>query len=122
MINVNINIEKASKLYIETESEESQIFSHLKFAILGLGDSNYKTFMGWPRIVHSAFINLGAKLFSYFGKADEGFGLELVVEPWIENFWKTLPEAVESAKASPTEAPVSENHEEKKTDWGFWTK
>ena len=54
--------------------------------------------MGCPRFVHSAFINLGAKLFSYFGKADEGTGLELVIEPWIEDFWKALPTAVESAK------------------------
>ena len=65
-------------------------FAHLAYALLGLGDSNYTTFCGFPRSVDKQFKKLGAKQIYGSGWADDGVGLENVVDPWIENLWEAL--------------------------------
>uniref|UniRef100_H2YB52 Methionine synthase reductase n=1 Tax=Ciona savignyi TaxID=51511 RepID=H2YB52_CIOSA len=64
--------------------------SHLKYALLGLGDSNYSTFCGGPKKLERVLINLGAKQIHHSGFADDGTDMELVVEPWLEELWPAL--------------------------------
>lgn len=79
-----------------SRSPKDKIFSHLPYTILGLGDSDYQSFHKCPKDVQTAFECLGAKLFNYFGKADEATGLESEVEPWKKRFWQELPKVIEA--------------------------
>jgi methionine synthase reductase len=63
---------------------------HLSYTILGLGDSNYSQFCNGPKDIHKKLLLLGAKTFYEPGWADDGVGLEIVVEPWIEKIWTLL--------------------------------
>ena len=65
-------------------------FAHLKYTILGLGDTNYSQFCNGPKTLHDRMKQLGANTFYDPDWADDGVGLELVVEPWIENLWQPL--------------------------------
>ena len=86
---------KQAKVAKASKDVKDMIFSHLNFTILGLGDSDYKSFHKWPKDVHNSFEALGAKLFHYFAKADEAVGLELEIEPWQKRFWPELKKMVE---------------------------
>jgi len=66
---------------------------HLEFTVLGLGDTNYSQFCNAPKTLFSRLTKLGAKVFYDPGWADDGTGLEVVVEPWIEGLWDSLPKA-----------------------------
>lgn len=96
-------LSKNARLAKENAEDSYKIFSHLKYTILGLGDSDYSSLHKCPKHVNTCFETLGAKLFHYFGKADEAIGLELEVEPWIKYFWKALPKVVEEVKAEQLE-------------------
>ncbi|XP_072365087.1 methionine synthase reductase isoform X3 [Scyliorhinus torazame] len=65
-------------------------FSHIKYAVLALGDSNYCSFANGGKIIDERLQQLGAEHFYATGYADDGIGLELVVEPWIEGLWDAL--------------------------------
>mmetsp|Transcript_3911 Transcript_3911/g.7507 ORF Transcript_3911/g.7507 Transcript_3911/m.7507 type:complete len:616 (-) Transcript_3911:1893-3740(-) len=62
----------------------------LRYALLGLGDTNYENFCNGPIRLDKALRSAGATRFYDFGKADDGVGLELVVEPWIDRLWTAL--------------------------------
>ena len=49
-------------------------FKHLKFTILGLGDSNYSQFCNGPKTLHGRLKQLGAETFYEPGWADDGVG------------------------------------------------
>ncbi|XP_077996857.1 methionine synthase reductase-like [Glandiceps talaboti] len=63
---------------------------HLKFTVLALGDSNYTNFCNNGKNFDRRFEQLGATRFYPSGFADDGVGLEIVVEPWIEGLWAAL--------------------------------
>ena len=65
----------------------SDHLSYLEFALLGLGDTNYNQFCNAPKALYRRLSELGAKPFHPAGWADDGTGLEEVVEPWIEGLW-----------------------------------
>ncbi|XP_078093544.1 methionine synthase reductase [Mustelus asterias] len=65
-------------------------YSHIKYAVLALGDSSYSSFANGGKIIDKRFQQLGAKHFYATGYADDAVGLELVVEPWIEGLWDAL--------------------------------
>uniref|UniRef100_H3AFP6 Methionine synthase reductase n=1 Tax=Latimeria chalumnae TaxID=7897 RepID=H3AFP6_LATCH len=67
--------------------------AHLQYAILALGDSNYENFCGSGKTIDQRLQELGAQHFYATGHADDGVGLELVVEPWIEGLWHALKKA-----------------------------
>uniref|UniRef100_A0A0N5ANG9 Methionine synthase reductase n=1 Tax=Syphacia muris TaxID=451379 RepID=A0A0N5ANG9_9BILA len=54
------------------------------YAILGLGDSNYNSYQAIPNLLNKHFQRLGAHKFFRTGAADDQAGLELVVEPWLD--------------------------------------
>ncbi|KAJ3327767.1 hypothetical protein HDU76_011166 [Blyttiomyces sp. JEL0837] len=62
-----------------------------KYAILGLGDTNYTNFCQTAKRLDRKLAELGAEPFLAKGMADDGTGLEQVVDPWIESLWKILP-------------------------------
>ncbi|XP_078394858.1 methionine synthase reductase isoform X1 [Cetorhinus maximus] len=65
-------------------------YSHIKYAVLALGDSNYCLFANGGKIIDQRLQQLGAEHFYATGYADDGVGLELVVEPWIQGLWDAL--------------------------------
>lgn len=99
--------ENAERLWrkIKKRSLPLDHLAHIQFTILGLGDSNYTQFCNGPKTLHSRFLDLGAQSFYEPDWADDGVGLELVVEPWIENLWSAL-EKVLNITAKPVQSSV----------------
>ncbi|RCN28050.1 flavodoxin, partial [Ancylostoma caninum] len=75
---------------IMRKSLERNFLEGLDYALLGLGDSNYSTFQGVPKKIDAQLEYLGATRIIETGHADDQVGLELVVEPWIEELFKAL--------------------------------
>lgn len=71
--------------FIKSKSLEENFFKNFEYALLGLGDSNYSKFMHIPRIIEINLTRLGAVAFVKKGEADDAYGLEDFVEPWIDN-------------------------------------
>ncbi|XP_048371524.1 methionine synthase reductase [Sphaerodactylus townsendi] len=65
-------------------------FSHLRYGLLGLGDSEYTFFCNGGKLLDKRFQELGAQRFYETGLADDAVGLELVVDPWITGLWAAL--------------------------------
>ncbi|KAJ7338354.1 hypothetical protein JRQ81_011345 [Phrynocephalus forsythii] len=76
-------------------------FSHLRYGLLGLGDSEYTFFCNGGKIVDRRLQQLGAQRFCEMGLADDAVGLELVVEPWIAGLWVALDQEFASRKEDP---------------------
>lgn len=75
--------------------------SHLRFGLLGLGDSNYSAFCQGPKVIYQALVNKGALPILAPGWADDGVGLEVVVEPWIDQLWEAASKLTPTASTSP---------------------
>ncbi|CAG0884753.1 unnamed protein product [Darwinula stevensoni] len=63
---------------------------HLRYALLALGDSNYTSFCNCGKMIEKQLRVLGAEPLCPPGWADDAVGLEIAVEPWIENLWPAL--------------------------------
>eukprot|EP01084_Bolivina_argentea_P048709 89714_1 len=67
------------------QMKDAQGVTHIakiNYAILGLGDSNYSQFNAAAKKLDTVFSVCGANKFYHTGYADDGVGLEDVVEPW----------------------------------------
>ena len=87
--------------------------SGLRFAILGLGDSNYDDFQGNPKQLSRLLLAAGASEVYPRGEADDALGLEDFVEPWKAGLWPVLspilrPAALETPLGSSSSPPVPE--------------
>ncbi|KAJ2493062.1 hypothetical protein IWW37_000889 [Coemansia sp. RSA 2050] len=82
-----------------------QAYSHLRYAILGLGDTNYSNFCNTAQRLDKQLLDAGATAFYPKGLADDGTGLEEVVEAWIEGLWPALARV---AQCAPSEAADKE--------------
>ena len=67
-----------------------QLLKGIKYTCLGLGDSNYTSFMAMPLRFKKGFDDLGAERFYECREVDEVDGLEDLVEEWIEGLWEPL--------------------------------
>ncbi|KAB1281636.1 Methionine synthase reductase [Camelus dromedarius] len=81
---------------IQDRSLPADFFAHLRYGLLGLGDSEYTYFCNGGKIIDKRLQELGAQRFYDTGHADDcvgvvlDLGLELVVEPWIDGLWAAL--------------------------------
>ncbi|XP_061569427.1 methionine synthase reductase isoform X2 [Cololabis saira] len=83
-------------------------YKHLCYALLALGDTNYVNFCNCGKTIERRLKELGATQFYPTGYADDGVGLEVVVDPWLEGLWKAIKEA-SSKMASDSTARLKEN-------------
>ncbi|KAI9554070.1 hypothetical protein GHT06_019342 [Daphnia sinensis] len=93
---------------IRSKNLDNDYLCHLEYALLGLGDTNYTTFLGYPKSVEKQLQKLGAKQFYKSGWADDAVGLEIVVDPWIENLWPALENQVLNPHTLPDTIPASD--------------
>ncbi|XP_059182634.1 methionine synthase reductase isoform X2 [Centropristis striata] len=77
-------------------------YKHLCYALLALGDTNYANFCNCGKTIERRLQELGAKQFYATGYADDGVGLEVVLDPWIEGLWAAIKEALSKMSADRT--------------------
>ncbi|KAI0564449.1 Methionine synthase reductase MTRR [Gracilaria domingensis] len=75
----------------------------LRYGVLALGDTNYENFCNTGKRIDNAMTKLGAERFLKRGEADDGVGLEVVVEPWLKNMWSTLEEISVQLREAPSD-------------------
>ena len=91
---------------IRSKDLKEDALQHIEYALLGLGDTNYTTYLGFPKNVEKQLSKLGAVPFYKSGWADDAVGLEIIVDPWIENLWSALENRKNaSTKMLPTPLP-----------------
>lgn len=70
--------------------KEPTLLAGVPYTVLGLGDTNYENFCQAAKKVDVSLAKLGAERFYKRGQADDGTGLEEVVEPWLDGLWPAL--------------------------------
>lgn len=83
---------------IQDKTLPGDFFAHLRYGLLGLGDSEYTYFCNGGKVIDKRLQELGAQHFYDTGHADDCVGLELVVEPWIDGLWAALTKHFVSSK------------------------
>lgn len=78
-------------------SKEKGRLTGLNFTVLALGDTNYENFCKTGKRVDTSLAKLGANRFFARGDADDGIGLEIVVEPWLKRLWGAFEEIFPSS-------------------------
>ncbi|KAM5259890.1 methionine synthase reductase isoform 1-T2 [Hipposideros larvatus] len=82
---------------IQDRTLPGDFFAHLRYGLLGLGDSEYTYFCNGGKVIDKRLEELGARRFYDTGHADDCVGLELVVEPWVDGLWAALAKHFESS-------------------------
>ncbi|TRY83851.1 hypothetical protein DNTS_006196, partial [Danionella cerebrum] len=85
---------------IKNKSLPCNCMSHLYYALLALGDTNYANFCNGGKTIDTRLQQLGAKHFYATGHADDGTGLEVVVEPWVDGLWEALQNTLSNMSSS----------------------
>ena len=91
---------------LRPKSLEADYLAHIRYTILGLGDTNYNQFCNAPKALHRRLTELGARTFYPPDWADDGTSLEIVVEPWLENLWEAVVKISDNSKAVIMEKPA----------------
>ncbi|KAJ2709012.1 hypothetical protein H4R19_004464, partial [Coemansia spiralis] len=84
-------------------------YAHLRFAILGLGDTNYSNFCNTAQRLDKQLLAAGATAFYPKGLADDGTGLEEVVEPWIAGLWPALARVAHRSTKDATQKSTTDS-------------
>ncbi|XP_077480322.1 methionine synthase reductase [Stigmatopora argus] len=80
--------------HLKKQNLSSDHFKNLHYALLALGDSNYENFCNCGKTIERRLQELGGQQFYASGYADDGVGLEVVVDPWLEGLWKAVKAAL----------------------------
>jgi sulfite reductase alpha subunit-like flavoprotein len=88
---------------------ETLPLKHIAFAVLGLGDTNYDLFCESGKIVDRKLAECGGERVRALGMADEGTGLEDVVDPWVQDIVPVLASACSPADECVQEEKKSED-------------
>ncbi|XP_071075805.1 methionine synthase reductase isoform X2 [Desmodus rotundus] len=85
---------------IQDKTLPVDFFAHLRYGLLGLGDSEYTYFCNGGKVIDKRLQELGARHFYGTGHADDCVGLELVVEPWVDGLWAALKKHFMSSRGN----------------------
>uniref|UniRef100_A0A8D0YRH1 Methionine synthase reductase n=1 Tax=Sus scrofa TaxID=9823 RepID=A0A8D0YRH1_PIG len=92
---------------IQDKTLPGDLLAHLRYGLLGLGDSEYTYFCNGGKIIDKRLQELGAQHFYDTGHADDCVGLELVVEPWINGLWAALEKHFASRRGNEMNGAVA---------------
>uniref|UniRef100_A0A8D1SNZ6 Methionine synthase reductase n=1 Tax=Sus scrofa TaxID=9823 RepID=A0A8D1SNZ6_PIG len=92
---------------IQDKTLPGDLLAHLRYGLLGLGDSEYTYFCNGGKIIDKRLQELGAQHFYDTGHADDCVGLELVVEPWINGLWAALEKHFASRRGNEMNSAVA---------------
>uniref|UniRef100_A0A6Q2YX44 Methionine synthase reductase n=1 Tax=Esox lucius TaxID=8010 RepID=A0A6Q2YX44_ESOLU len=93
---------------IKKKTLSSDHYAHLCYALLALGDTNYANFCNCGKTIDGRLQELGAKHFYATGYADDGVGLELVLDPWLEGLWEAIRRALSKMSAPQPKRDVTD--------------
>jgi len=79
--------ENARKFAAWTATLEANSLTEAKVAILGVGNSNWKSFQAFPIFLEGALTSAGAAVYCQRGAADEEDDLESTVASWGQEHW-----------------------------------
>jgi sulfite reductase alpha subunit-like flavoprotein len=79
-----------SQKFIRALNSLNELPRSVSFTCLGVGDSNYRTYQGFPRRIVKRMRRLGANEFYRCAEADDVVGLESIVEPWVNDLFVGL--------------------------------
>uniref|UniRef100_A0A8C4ZRN1 Methionine synthase reductase n=1 Tax=Gadus morhua TaxID=8049 RepID=A0A8C4ZRN1_GADMO len=79
---------------IRAKTLPSDFLKNLQYTLLALGDTNYANFCNCGKTIDKRLQELGANHFYATGHADDGTGLEVVLDPWIEGVWDAIKAAL----------------------------
>ncbi|GMH32828.1 hypothetical protein BSKO_00662 [Bryopsis sp. KO-2023] len=77
----------------------------VKYTLLGLGDSNYTSFMQVPRDFRRKLRDLGAEVFYDCVEADEVDGLDDITDDWVDSLWEPLGKVAKGESVNGTAPP-----------------
>ncbi|XP_069956956.1 methionine synthase reductase-like [Cherax quadricarinatus] len=86
--------------HLHKKDQPRDALSHLSYTVLGLGDTNYNNFCNFGKTIDKRLHSLGAHRFYDCGWADDGTGLEVVIEPWMEGLFPALKKFLIQKKGS----------------------
>ena len=95
--------ENASRFvrYIKRKNTvDTMPFKHVAYSVLGLGDTNYDQFCEMGKVIDKKLKDLGGTRVQKVACADEGTGLEQVVDPWVENIFAILSKGCKGVETS----------------------
>lgn len=86
--------ENANRFIRFIKRRPSLLMKHCSFCVLGLGDTNYENFCNVGKILDKYLEELGGTRVMKLACADEATGLEDAVEPWKQQVFVALKEAI----------------------------